>query len=66
MALCVHAKQPMQAQVEAVHNLSFQYDIYGVPMNAAFLRLYFWLYDRAFNAEQYQRIGQLMHQHQGF
>jgi hypothetical protein len=30
-------------------------------MNAAFLRLYFWLYDRTLNAEQYQRIIQSTH-----
>jgi hypothetical protein len=28
MALCVYAKQCVQAQVEAVHNLSIVYDIY--------------------------------------
>jgi hypothetical protein len=27
--LCVHAKKPIQGQVEAIHNLSILYHIYG-------------------------------------
>jgi hypothetical protein len=29
MALCVYAKQPMQGQIEAMHNLPILYNIYG-------------------------------------